>query len=287
MDNPFRGLGIALVTPFTVAGEVDYDCLEHHVEQCISDGADFLCVLGTTAETPTLTQEEKAKIMRTVAAVNKGRVPLLVGIGGNCTRQVCEDVKGYDLTGYAGILVVAPYYNKPSQEGVYQHFKMVASATELPVVLYNIPGRTGINIEAETTIRLAAECPNVVAIKEASGRIEQIERLVASTPDGFEVLSGDDSLTLELLKKGCVGVISVIANAFTKQFLPVVRERSETADAKLRKVMQLSMAEGNPAGIKGIMSACGRCNNVLRLPLVPVSRELQEEICNNVKTLNE
>lgn len=273
--NPFRGLGVALATPFKTDGSIDFEKLELLVESQISGGIDFLCVLGTTAETPCLSPDEQASVIQTVKKVNHGRIPLLLGAGGNCTHNVIQNFKQIDFEGIAGVLIVAPYYNKPSQEGLYQHFKAVATASPVPVVLYNVPSRTGVNIEATTTLRIAADCPNVVAIKEASGRLDQIGAIIKSAPEGFEVLSGDDGLTLELVKMGAVGVISVIGNAYPCQFGKMVHHAlaGETAqaapiDAKLQPAYKLLSADGNPAGIKALLAVQGKAENVLRLPLV-------------------
>lgn len=273
--NPFRGLGVALATPFKTDGSIDFEKLELLVESQISGGIDFLCVLGTTAETPCLSPDEQATVIQTVKKVNHGRIPLLLGAGGNCTHNVIQNFKQIDFEGIAGVLIVAPYYNKPSQEGLYQHFKAVATASPVPVVLYNVPSRTGVNIEATTTLRIAADCPNVIAIKEASGRIDQIGAIINSAPEGFEVLSGDDGLTLELVKMGAVGVISVIGNAYPCLFGNMVHHaiagktaQAAEIDAKLQPAYKLLSADGNPAGIKALLAVQGKAENVLRLPLV-------------------
>lgn len=277
MKNPFRGLGVALVTPFDNNNQIDFAALESIVEHLISKGVDFLCVLGTTAETPTLTHHEKKQIMETVVRVNRNRVPLLLGMGGNCTDSLCSEISSADLSGYQGLLVVAPYYNKPSQEGVYQHYTRVCESTSLPVVIYNIPGRTGINIAPETIKRIADRNDNIVAIKEASGNLEQARRIMSEASQ-VEVLSGDDSLTLELMREGAVGVISVIANAYPAEFKKVVEKQDICMQQRLSEVIRLSMADGNPAGIKSIMNVLGYTTNTLRLPLVPVNSKIQKEI---------
>lgn len=283
--NPFRGLGVALVTPFLTDGSVDYATLTQLVNHLIEGGADFICVLGTTAETPCLTQPEKHEVMKHVVEVNAGRVPLLLGAGGNCTAEVVGHLQQDDLTGFDGVLIVAPYYNKPSQEGLYQHFKAVAEATALPMVLYNVPGRTGVNIEAATTLRVARDCENVVAIKEASGKIAQIETLIEEAPEGFEVLSGDDAITFELLTIGAVGVISVVGNAFPKEFGAMVHHALSGDFTKalqqhraLSKIYSLLSVDGNPAGIKSLLGVLGLAQNVVRLPLVPARKETFEAI---------
>lgn len=288
--NPFKGLGIALVTPFKEDGNVDFDQLAALVENQIEGGIDFLCVLGTTAETPCLTAEEKRAIMDCVIKVNNKRIPLLLGAGSNCTARVVEDLQHTNLDGFEGVLIVAPFYNKPSQEGLYQHFTTVANNSPLPVVLYNVPGRTGVNIEAETTLRIAHDCDNVVAIKEASGKIGQIEDIIEQAPEGFEVLSGDDSITFELLTIGAQGVISVIGNAYPKEFGSMVHN-ALTGDynnalkmhRELSTAYKLLSADGNPAGIKSLLGIQGKALNRLRLPLVPAREETYKAIEKFVK----
>lgn len=282
-QNIFHGLGIALVTPFTPTGEIDFATLRQLVEKQIVEGADFLCVLGTTAETPTLTPDEKAQVMATVVEVNAGRVPLMLGCGSACTANVCNYLRSADLTGFSGVLIVTPYYNKPTQEGLYQHYCAVSAASPLPVLLYNVPGRTGVNLTAETTLRIANDCPNVVAIKEASGNIEQIEDVVAGAPEGFEVLSGDDSITLELITIGAVGVISVIGNAYPLEFGEMVHAAlaGDYAEAlalhrSFGDMYKLMSLEGNPVGIKCLLNEMGVISPAMRLPLVPGSNKLRE-----------
>lgn len=273
--NPFKGLGIALITPFNENGRVDFDRLSWLVEDQIAKGVDFLCVLGTTAETPCLNAEERQAVMDCVAKVNNKRVPLLLGAGGNCTAAVIDYLKTAQLNEFDGVLIVAPYYNKPSQEGLFEHFKAIAQNCSLPVVLYNVPGRTGVNIKAETTLRIALSCDNVVAIKEASGNIEQIEDIIEHAPEGFEVLSGDDSITFELLSIGATGVISVVGNAYPKEFGNMVHcalkgdyNQALTMHRKLSTIYKLLVADGNPAGIKALLNAQNKIKNKLRLPLV-------------------
>lgn len=291
--NPFKGMGVAMATPFNNDGSIDLVKLQSLTESLISNGADFICVLGTTAETPCLTAEEKRLVIRAVANVNQGRVPLLLGAGGNCTANVVSYLREEDLSDLDGVLIVAPFYNKPSQEGLYQHFRTVAAASPLPVVLYNVPGRTGVNIEASTTLRIARDCDNVVAIKEASGRIAQIEDIVSGAPEGFEVISGDDAITFELLSVGAVGVISVVGNAYPKEFAQMVHAALHgdftTAlplHRKFSPAFKLLSADGNPAGIKSLLAIQGKAENVLRLPLVPARRATYEalaEFASSVK----
>ena len=222
-NNIFRGLGIALVTPFCADGSVDYTSLKRLVEYQLQNGADFMCILATTGETPCLNAEEKQNIKNLVVDLVNGRVPILMGCGGNNTAAVVEELKSADWSGIDGVLSVCPYYNKPSQEGLYQHFKAIAQASPLPVVLYNVPGRTGINMKAETTVRLANDCEKIVAIKEASGSLEQVDEIIKNKPDRFDVISGDDALTFPMIASGAAGVISVIGNALPKEFSRMIR----------------------------------------------------------------
>ena len=222
-QNIFKGLGVALITPFNTDGSVDYQSLKRLVEFQIDNGADFLCILATTGEAPCLTQEEKDKITELVKDVNKGRIKILKYCGGNNTAAVVEEIKNTDWSGIDGILSICPYYNKPSQEGLYQHFKAIAQVSPLPIVLYNVPGRTGINMKPETTCRIARDFPNVVAVKEASGSLEQVDEIIKNKPDNFEVISGDDALTFSMIASGAAGVISVIGNALPKAFSRMIR----------------------------------------------------------------
>ncbi|MBR1713297.1 MAG: 4-hydroxy-tetrahydrodipicolinate synthase [Alloprevotella sp.] len=283
--NPFRGFGIALATPFQTDGSIDTEALRALIESQLSGGVDFLCVLGTTAETPTLSDEEKRLVRRIALETVAGRVPLLLGAGGNCTADVCRFLREEDLSGFQGVLIVCPYYNKPSQEGLYQHFRAVCGASPLPVVLYNVPGRTGANLQPDTVLRIARDCPQAVAIKEASGRILQAEEILAAKPDGFDVLCGDDALTCAQLALGAAGVISVVGNALPYEFAELVHaaQRGELAQAlelhhRFRRFYKLMMADGNPAGVKCLLALQGKALNVLRLPLVPASDATQEGI---------
>lgn len=291
--NIFRGLGVALITPFTPEGNIDFFALRMLISRLIGEGeADYICVLGTTAETPTLTDEEKEMIMETCVETVQGRVPLLLGCGGNNTRAVCNYLENTNLDGFDGVLIVAPYYNKPTQEGLYQHYVAVADASPLPVVLYNVPGRTGVNLNAETTIRIAEDCPNVVAIKEASGNLQQIDAIIAGAPDGFEVISGDDALTYSLIGLGAVGLISVVANAFPAEMTQFVHDAIEgnidaalDAHRRLQNIFRLSFVDGNPAGVKAMLALQDRCTSVLRLPLVPVSEATEAQIAEALAEL--
>jgi 4-hydroxy-tetrahydrodipicolinate synthase len=275
--NIFKGLGIALVTPFKEDGSVDYKSLIRLVEYQLDNGADFLCILATTGETPTLTADEKRQIKETIVSLVHGRIPILMGCGGNNTAAIVEELRNGDFQGIDGILSVCPYYNKPSQEGLYQHFKAIAAATQLPVVLYNVPGRTGVNMTAATTVRLARDCHNIVAIKEASGNLEQVDEIIKNKPSTFDVISGDDALTFPMVSCGAVGVISVIGNALPKEFSKMIRLQMRGEYDPARKIhhrfidlFSLLFVDGNPAGVKAMLSEMGYIENVLRLPLVPM-----------------
>ena len=290
--NIFKGLGIALITPFTADGAVDYAALKRLVRFQLDNGADFLCILATTGETPTLTAEEKSNIKNLVIELVNGQVPILMGCGGNNTAAVVEELRTADWHGIDGVLSVCPYYNKPSQEGLYQHFKAIASATSLPVVLYNVPGRTGINMKAETTVRLARDCQNIVAIKEASGSLEQVDEILKNAPKDFAVISGDDALTYPMVACGAVGVISVIGNALPREFSKMLRLEFNNEFAAARKIhhkftdlFSLLFVDGNPAGVKAMLSEMGFIENVLRLPLVPTRITTKQRISEILKEL--
>lgn len=290
--NIFKGLGVALVTPFTTEGEVDYKALKRLVEYLIQNGADFLCILATTGETPCLSTDEKNKIKQLVIDVNRGRVPILIGCGGNNTHAVVEELKTTDWTGIDGILSVCPYYNKPSQEGLYQHFKAIAEASPLPVVLYNVPGRTGINMKSETTVRLANDCENIVAIKEASGSLEQVDEIIKNKPDRFDVISGDDALTFSMVASGAAGSISVIGNALPREVSRMIRlefkgeyEGARTIHHRFTELYSLLFVDGNPAGVKALLHEMGFIENVLRLPLVPTRITTLQKMTEILKTL--
>lgn len=284
-QNKFKGLGVALITPFTADGAIDWDALYRLVEYQISQGVDFLCVMGTTAETPTLTPEEKMRLKKDLVQRVAGRVPILLGLGGNSTAAVVEELRTGDFTGIDGILSVCPYYNKPSQEGIYQHFAAIAKASPVPVVLYNVPGRTGVNMTAETTLRLAREFCNIVAIKEASGNISQMDEIIKNKPQDFDVISGDDGITFPLITLGAVGVISVIGNALPAEFSRMVRLalRGEYPQAlaihhRFTELFKLLFVDGNPAGVKALLSEMGLIRNELRLPLVPARLGTEKRI---------
>lgn len=279
----FRGTGVALVTPFKTDLSIDFDSLKKLVQLQIANGIDFLVVQGTTGESPVLNSDEKQQVLNTVIKVNNGRLPIVYGVGGNNTMEVAKAFKNIPQ-GVDGILSVSPYYNKPTQEGIYQHYKAIAACTDLPIILYNVPGRTGSNIAAETSLRLA-EIKNIVAVKEASGNMEQIMDIIRSKPEGFDVLSGDDALTLPMIAAGAVGVISVVGQAYPEAFTAMVNasvkgdfDTARKYHYELLHVTKLFFAEGNPGGVKVALEARGILSNVLRLPLVPVSDKLRNEI---------
>jgi 4-hydroxy-tetrahydrodipicolinate synthase len=286
-----KGTGVALVTPFQKDGSVDYKALEKLVNYVIKNGVDFLVALGTTAESPTLSPTEKQQVFNAIVGYCDARVPIVCGMGGNNTEEVVSHLKSFDLTGAEAILSVAPYYNRPSQEGLYQHFKAVAHATHLQVILYNVPGRTGSNILPSTVLRLAADCNNITSIKEASGNIVQCMELLQNKPDGFTVLSGDDNLVLAQMALGMEGIISVAANCFTKEMTDVINtalagkyEKARKAHYKLLPCIDLLFAEGNPAGVKSVLHEMGICENILRLPLTPVSEVTAKKIHDYLKS---
>ncbi|MDY3848759.1 MAG: 4-hydroxy-tetrahydrodipicolinate synthase [Prevotella sp.] len=290
--NIFKGLGIALITPFCEDGSVDYKSLLRLVEYQLDNGADFFCILATTGETPCLTKDEKQKIKDLVVSTVNGRVPILMGCGGNNTAAVIEELKTGDFKGIDGVLSVCPYYNKPSQEGLYQHFKAIAAATPLPVVLYNVPGRTGINLKAETTVRLARDCDNIVAIKEASGSLEQVDEIIKNKPKEFAVISGDDALTFPMISCGAEGVISVIGNALPKEFSRMIRlefrgeyEAARKIHHRFTELFSLLFVDGNPAGVKAMLHEMGFIENVLRLPLVPTRISTLQKMSEILKEL--
>lgn len=290
--NIFKGLGIALITPFKANGEIDYEALMRLVDYQLDNGADFFCILATTGETPTLSQEEKLRIKNLIVDKVQGRVPILMGCGGNNTAAVVRELHEGDFRGIDGVLSVCPYYNKPSQEGLYQHFKAIATATKLPVVLYNVPGRTGVNMKAATTVRLARDCNNIVAIKEASGNLEQVDEIIKNKPRDFDVISGDDSLTFPMVSCGAVGVISVIGNALPKEFSKMIRlqMRGEYDPARVihhrfTDLFSLLFVDGNPAGVKAMLHEMGFIENVLRLPLVPTRISTLQRMSEIMKEL--
>lgn len=292
MENIFHGLGIALVTPFKLNGEIDYDALEKLIEYQLENGADFFTILATTGECPCLSAEEKEKLTETIISVVSGRAPILKYCGGNNTAAVVEEIKQTNWKGIDGILSICPYYNKPSQEGLYQHFKAIAETSSLPIVLYNVPGRTGVNMKAETTVRIANDFPNIVAIKEAAGSLEQVDEIIKNKPKHLEVISGDDALTFPMIASGAVGVISVIGNALPKEFSRMIRlEFNGEYDAariihhQFTELYKLLFVDGNPAGCKALLNDMGMIENVLRLPLVPTRIETKQKMNDILKKM--
>jgi len=288
--NKFKGTGVALVTPFKSDKSVDFDALRKLVRLQLAGGTDFLVVMGTTAESPTLSSEEKEAVLETVLDENAGQLPVVFGVGGNNTVELITKLKNLPK-GVDGILSVSPYYNKPTQEGIFQHFKAIAEASPVPVILYNVPGRTGSNMLPQTTLRLA-QLPNIVAVKEASGNMEQIMEIISQAPAGFSVLSGDDAITMPLIACGAVGVISVVANALPEKFTAMVKDAlqgdfssSKLIHNELLTITKMFFEEGNPGGVKVALENRGIMSQDLRLPLVPVSSQLAERIKNEIKSL--
>ncbi len=292
--NRFTGMGVALITPFKKDGSIDYDALRRLIEYQIKNGTDYFVVLGTTAETPTLTKQERAELVSFVTAQINGRVPIVLGMGGNCTKALVEEIRSTDLSQIDAILSVTPYYNKPSQEGLYRHYAEVAQSSKVPVILYNVPGRTGVNLTAQTTLRLANDFKNIIAIKEASGNFAQIDDIIKNKPKDFMVISGDDGITFPLITLGAVGVISVIGNAFPKEFSRMVRlalngdyNGAREIHYRFSELIDLLFVDGNPAGVKSMLSVMGFIENELRLPLVPTTINTFEKIrfvLNQLKT---
>ena len=284
--NPFIGSGVALITPFNEDFSVDYKSLENIVEFTLSNGADFLVALGTTSEAPTLTQEEKNEVLKTIIKVANKRCPIMLGMGGNNTQALIQTIKNQDFTGIDGILSVVPYYNKPNQRGMKAHFEAVADNSPVPVVLYNVPGRVGVNLQAATCVELAKH-PNIIAVKEASGNLQQIMEILRDKPADFDVLSGDDGITQPMMALGAKGVISVAVNGYPDLFCKMVKSmlNNDSATAlplhyKLLKMNNLIFADGNPAGIKCLLAYQNLCKNVLRLPLVPVNENVKNDLEN-------
>lgn len=287
MDSDIlKGLGVALVTPFDERGDVDFEALGRIVENVIEGGVDFLVTLGTTAETPTLNVDERKKVAQSVKERNAGRLPLVIGMGGNDTAKLCAELKAFDPTGFDAVLSVTPYYNRPSQEGLYRHYKAVAEASPLPVILYNVPARTGVNMTADTTLRLARELPGrIVAVKDACGEIGQIKEIAEGAPEGFLVLSGDDAMALPAMSVGGHGLVSVAANVFPTQIARMIHTAQNESIAKaqaiwgdMEDVCRLLFVEGNPTGAKVAMSVLGMCRPDVRLPLVEGSDRLRDAI---------
>ncbi|WP_302591519.1 4-hydroxy-tetrahydrodipicolinate synthase [uncultured Muribaculum sp.] len=288
-----KGMGVALITPFKADKSIDFDALSRLLEYQIKNGVDYLVVLGTTAETATLSPEEKSELRTFIADRVRGRVPLVIGIGGNNTMAVVKEIQQTPSDKFSAVLSVVPYYNKPSQEGIYQHYSAIARASELPVILYNVPGRTGVNMLAETTLRLAREFPGkIIGVKEASGNISQMDDIIKNKPEEFMVISGDDGITFPLITLGAVGVISVIGNAFPREFSRMVRmalegdyQRALTIHHQFTELFSLLFVDGNPAGVKCLLHAMGMIENELRLPLVPTRITTYQKIHDVLKSL--
>lgn len=287
------GLGIALITPFKEDGSVDFESLGRLVDYQLRSGADYFAILATTGETPTLTKEEKDEIRRFIIEKVNHKVSVILGCGGNCTRAVMEEAMAVDKSEVDAILSVAPYYNKPSQEGLYQHYAAIAKVSPVPVIIYNVPGRTGVNIEAETTLRLARDFENIIAVKEASGKMSQIDQIIENKPSHFDVISGDDGITFPLITLGAVGAISVIGNAFPAEFSKMIRlalngdyESARQIHRRFSQLFDLLFVDGNPAGVKAVLSMMGYIKNQLRLPLVPTRIETTEKLKRVLDSLN-
>ncbi|MFA6883940.1 MAG: 4-hydroxy-tetrahydrodipicolinate synthase [Paludibacteraceae bacterium] len=292
-QTKFTGLGIALITPFKEDESVDYDALGRLLDYQLQNNIDYLVVLGTTGETPTLSEEEKAEVRKYVLSKVNGRVPIVLGVGGNNTKGIVDVLKKDKMEGIDAILSVVPFYNKPSQEGIFQHYSAIAEASRVPVILYNVPGRTGVNMTAETTVRLAKKYDNIIAIKEASGNIVQANDIIKNKPKDFMVISGDDGITYPLITMGAVGVISVIGNAFPKEFGKMVRlalqgdyQSAREIHQKFTELFDLLFVDGNPAGVKCMLSIMGYIQNKLRLPLVPTRITTFEKMRNVLDGLN-
>lgn len=286
MNNQvFRGTGVAIVTPFLENGEIDQTGLQNLIEHLINGKVDYLVVLGTTGENATLDKTEKQQVFSLVNQFNRNRIKLVAGIGGNNTRAIASDFSSFNLEGYSAILSVSPYYNKPTQEGIYQHYKALNDATTLPIIMYNVPGRTGMNVTAETTLRIARDCKNIIATKEASGNMEQIMQIIKDKPTGFEIISGDDGITLPLIACGAIGVISVVANAYPTLFSEMVNNclkgnfsEARPTHEKMLPIIQSMFTEGSPSGVKYYLSKLGIIKDAFRLPVVGVSERHKETI---------
>lgn len=285
MQSEICGTGVALITPFKENFEIDFDALEKVVKHVTKGGVDYLVVLGTTGENVTLSSDEKAKVFNAIREINAKKLPIVLGHGGNNTAALIENISRYDLSEVHSILSVVPSYNKPNQRGIYEHYKAFAQVCPKPILLYNVPGRTGVNMEPETTLQLAKDFKNIIGVKEASGKMEQIMTILRSAPKDFLVISGDDSITVPLISVGCHGLISVIANAFPNQISSAVRsalngdyQYAKEQHYKLFDLMNLGFADGNPGGVKCMMSKIGLIKNILRLPLYPVNEKVEKQI---------
>ncbi len=283
----FRGTGVAVITPFKSDSSIDFKALERVINHIIDGGISYLVILGTTSEAATMNCEEKEAVISYIKEINGGRLPIVMGIGGNCTQQVINTIRQTDFDGIDGILSVAPYYNKPNQKGIYQHFKAVSNACPVPIIIYNVPGRTCSNIDAETCLKLAWDFENIVAVKEASGNLPQIMNIISGAPSDFHVISGDDLLTLPMISLGAEGVISVLGNAFPREWSEMVSlalkskfKNASELHYKYLEMIGLIFEDGNPAGIKSVLNGLGICDNNVRLPLTPASRNTSTRINN-------
>jgi 4-hydroxy-tetrahydrodipicolinate synthase len=291
-NHIFSGTGVAIVTPFLENGDLDIQSLEKLIDHLATGGVDYLVALGTTGENATISKEEKKQIFSLVNKFNNGRCRLVAGIGGNDTRAVIKSFNDYDLTGYSAILSVAPYYNKPNNEGLFQHYKAINDAAPLPVIMYNVPGRTGMNVNTETTLRIANQCKNIIATKEASGNMEQIMQIIKDKPSGFEVISGDDGLTLPLMACGAIGVISVVANAYPKEFSTMVNlcmdgnfASARPIHEKFLPIIHSLFADGSPSGVKAYLNEMNIVKETFRLPVVAVNASLKNVIKDLMQTI--
>lgn len=290
--NKFYGTGVAMVTPFDGSGQVDYDALKKLIDYLIEGGIDYLVSLGTTGESATLNKSEKKKVWAFTAEVNKGRVPLVAGIGGNNTAEVVEEIKNFDTTGYDAILSASPNYNKPTQQGIYLHYKAIAEVATLPIILYNVPSRTGSNIAADTTVKLAKEFKNIIAIKEASGNFDQLNHIMRDKPEDFMMISGDDPISFPMIAMGAVGVISVVGNALPKQFSTMIDlclegkfKEAQHGHFDLIEFTRLMFVDGSPAGVKTALKELGVCGDTVRLPLVQVNEDVKGKIIAETKRI--
>lgn len=283
--HQLKGIGVALVTPFQSSGEIDFQALGRILDYTREGGVQYYVVLGTTGEPATLTKEEKKKVFSYIREYNAGKIPMVAGIGGNHTQEILENLKEFPISGYSAILSVSPYYNKPSQEGIYQHFKALAQASPLPIILYNVPGRTGSNIHSQTTLRLAHEFPNIIGIKEASGSFEQFTEILAGKPENFQLISGDDALAVPMISIGAQGLISVLANSHPRECTKMVEfalngdyDKAGKMHVQINPWIPILFKESNPTGVKAIMQKKGICESGVRLPLVTASSQLIGEI---------
>lgn len=288
--SDLKGTGVAMITPFNADGQVDFTALERLTEHLVKGGVEYLVVMGTTGESVTLSKDEKKKVLSAVLATNAGRLPVVLGVGGNDTAEVCKELRGLDTAGISAILSVSPAYNKPTQDGIYAHYRAVSEASPLPIILYNVPGRTGSNMTAATTLRLARDFENIIGIKEASGSVEQCIDILKRRPSDFLVISGDDNLTLPFIACGADGVISVVGNAFPKAFSDLTRaalnndcDTARSLQFRLFDIINMLFAEGNPGGVKCALKQLGICEEHMRLPLVPVSDTLRQKLTEHVK----